>query len=37
MLMIQRTHYHWKSVAKKQAHVLRLGPEGFLRIIKKGV
>jgi hypothetical protein len=24
-------------VAKKRAHVLRMGPEGFLRIIKKGV
>jgi hypothetical protein len=24
-------------VAKMQAHVLRMGPEGFLRIIKKGV
>jgi hypothetical protein len=24
-------------VARKRAHVLRMGPEGFLRIIKKGV
>lgn len=23
-------------VAKKRAHVLRLGPEGFLRIIRRG-